>query len=133
MNYIHYSLIALIGWGLWGFGVKLSTRYLPAYANVFFTSAVSLVILAGIVSINRGFVWNRYVWLTVPVAVLGTIALVAFYRALETGPASVVIPLTGIYIVLPAILGFVFLQEKMTWTKVTGIILAILAIIFLSR
>lgn len=133
MNYLHWTLIALFGWGLWGFGVKLSTRYLPTSANVFFTSAFSLVMLAGLLAATRGFVWNRYVWLTVPVAVLGTVALVAFYRALEKGPGSVVIPLSGLYIVIPAILGFLFLHEKITVSKVIGILLAVASIILLSR
>ncbi len=133
MNYIHYSLIALVGWGLWGFGAKLLTRHLPAYSNVFFTSVASIVFLAGFVTVSKAVVWNRYVFYTIPIAIVSTIALVAFYRALETGPASTVIPITGLYIVIPAILGFIFLHERLTWTKLAGFILAIISIILLSK
>lgn len=40
---------------------------------------------------------------------------------------------TGLYIIIPAILGFIFLKEEPTPTRILGIILAVSAILLLSK
>lgn len=61
------------------------------------------------------------------------VASVFFYMAMKRGPASVVMPLTGMYIVIPALLGFIFLKEPPTVTHILGLVCAGLAVFFLTR
>ncbi|MBM3315421.1 multidrug transporter, partial [candidate division WOR-3 bacterium] len=49
------------------------------------------------------------------------------------GPASVVVPLSGMYILVPAVLGFIFLRERVTVPHVLGLVCAGLAVFCLSR
>jgi transporter family protein len=64
--------------------------------------------------------------------VLLAIAIVAYYRALELGPVSVVAPIFGTFLVLSAIVGIVFLDEPFTIRKGLGIVLAGVAIWLVS-
>jgi uncharacterized membrane protein len=61
------------------------------------------------------------------------VASVLFYVAIRKGPASVVMPLTGMYILIPALLGFIFLKEPPTVTHILGLACAGLAVFFLTR
>ena len=61
------------------------------------------------------------------------LALVFFFIALRRGPASVVVPLSGMYILIPAVLGFIFLKEHVTVPHILGLVCAALAVFFLSR
>ena len=46
---------------------------------------------------------------------------------------SVVIPVFNLNLIIPAILGFVFLNEPMTASKILGLIFAGLAVFLLTR
>jgi uncharacterized membrane protein len=61
------------------------------------------------------------------------LALVFFFVALRRGPASVVVPLSGMYILIPAVLGFIFLKEQVTVSHILGLVCAGLAVFFPSR
>lgn len=75
---------------------------------------------------------NIYVLYAIPVGIVSLIAIIAFYRALKTGPSSVVLPLTNMYVILPVLFGFIVLKEPVTPARVIGIVFAILAAILLS-
>jgi transporter family protein len=49
-----------------------------------------------------------------------TIAVSSLFRALSLGPASVVVPIYGMFILGGAALGIAFLQEALTMQKVIG-------------
>jgi transporter family protein len=61
------------------------------------------------------------------------LAAIAFYGALKEGPASVIVPLSSIYIVLTSFLAYLFLGEPMGIKQIAGIGLGILAIILLAN
>ena len=46
-----------------------------------------------------------------------------YYRALQTGPASKVVPIDKLSVVITLILAFVFLHEEFTWKSLVGCIL----------
>ena len=50
------------------------------------------------------------------------IAVTSLFTALSLWPASMVVPVYGMFIVCGAILGIVFLHEPVTFKKVLGII-----------
>ncbi len=75
---------------------------------------------------------NKQILYAVPVGLVSLIAILGFYKALKIGPASVVVPLTNMYVIFPVLYGFIFLKETINTTRVLGIIFAVLATIFLS-
>ena len=63
----------------------------------------------------------------------GGFALFFFFKALATGPASMIVPFTSLYPVLTVILSVFFLHESLTARHLAGIILATLAVWLLSN
>jgi uncharacterized membrane protein len=76
---------------------------------------------------------NVSVFWAMLVGLLSALATIFFYQALAKGPASVVVPWTGLYFIVPVILGFALLKETITVNHIIGIVSAIVAIVFLSK
>jgi bacterial/archaeal transporter family protein len=55
-----------------------------------------------------------------------------FYNALKAGEASKVVPLAAAYPLVSFILGVLFLSEKVSAAKITGLFLIVLGIFFLK-
>lgn len=133
MHYIKYAYIALGCWGVWAIGTKLLSHHLNAFNVSFWVSLWMIVPLAGYFFVNGGLVVNAHSFYAIPVGLISLVAVVAFYQALRQGPSSVVLPLTNLYVVIPAVFGFVVLKEAITWNRVAGIVLAVLGAVLLSR
>jgi transporter family protein len=132
MEYVKYTFIALIGWGFWAIGSKMMTRYFNTSSTSFWISISGIIFLSIYLIFRRDLMINRQILYAVPVGLVSMIAILAFYKALKIGPASVVVPLTNMYVIFPVLYGFVFLKETISTTRVLGIIFAVLATIFLS-
>ena len=70
-----------------------------------------------------------------PVAagVVLAVAIISYYKALELGPISSVVPIYGMYIALSSLIGFLVMGERLTPAKSLGLLCALLAILLLSR
>jgi uncharacterized membrane protein len=82
---------------------------------------------------DTGGKWTRPHPLALGAGLAYGLALVFFFVALRRGPASVVVPLSGMYILIPALPGFIFLKEPLTVTHILGLVCAGLAVFFLTR
>jgi len=132
MDYRLLSGIALVFWGVWGYLSKLATRQSPDAGIALWATLASLVPIAAF-ALAGAKTGLRPTWLIVVAGLAAGIATIAFYMALSRGPASVVLPLTGMYILIPAVLGIAFLREPVSLTKILGLVCAALAVFFLSR
>ncbi|MBE0433400.1 EamA family transporter [candidate division WOR-3 bacterium] len=132
MDHIRYAFIALIGWGFWAIGSKVLTRYFNTLSTAFWISFWSILFLSIFLFFRKNLVVNRYVFYAIPVGFVSLLAMIAFYKALKTGPSSVVLPLTNMYVILPVLFGFIVLKEPITVPRVIGIILAIIATVLLT-
>jgi transporter family protein len=134
-GWLFYALLALVLWGLWGVFSKVAATHLPSWA--IFLVEILVYLLVG------GFIWGL---LRTPVAwtfpglaaavaagLCGGWALFFFLKALASGPAAVVVPLTSLYPVITVALGVTFLQESLTVRHLAGIILAAAAVWLLSK
>jgi hypothetical protein len=79
------------------------------------------------------FVFNKYVAYGCLIGLWWSGIMVLYYTAIARGPLSVVIPIFNLNLVIPAILGFIFLNEAITVSKVLGLIFACLAVVLLAR
>jgi transporter family protein len=61
------------------------------------------------------------------------VAVVSLFRALSLGPASIVVPIYGMFIVGGAMLGILFLHESLSARKLVGIGLAIISIFLIAK
>ncbi len=134
MDYIKYAYIALICWGFWAIGSKVLSQHLNTISTTFWISLWSLVFLMmTVVIFRKNLQFNQHSLYAIPIGFISLIAILAFYRALKIGPASVVIPLTNLYVLFPVVFGFAALKEPITLNRILGIFFAIVASYFLSR
>jgi transporter family protein len=134
-GWLWYALLALFLWGFWGFFSKVAAASLPSWA-IFLVELLVYLVVGGLI---WGLLRTPVTW-TLPgtaaaaaAGLCGGFALFFFFKALVTGPATVVVPLTSLYPVITVILGVVFLQESLNVRQVVGIILAIVAVWLLSQ
>src|SRR5208337_4214580 len=119
MNWLVASIIALVCWGLWGFFVKLASKYL-GWAQIFIISGLVTMLVSTILFFwvkpqieisSPGFIYSMLAGGS------GALAIVAFYNALGTGRSSIVVPLTALYPIVTVIISFLVLSEKISVTK----------------
>jgi transporter family protein len=133
VDYRLLSLLALACWGAWGFATKLVSRSQPAEGVAFWSTLASMLPVTLFALFGGTGRWIRPAPLALVSGLAAGVASVLFYVAIKKGPASVVMPLTGMYILIPALLGFIFLKEPLTVTHVLGLTCAGLAVFFLTR
>ena len=140
-SYLVWAFIGMIGYSVTALLVKLATQSgrFSSYFVLMISSAM-VVITSTTITFLRGEMktFSRENLVSVDgVFVLGTgvalvVAVVFYFLALGEGPASVVVPIYGMFIVGGAVLGLFFLHEPFTLRKFLGIILAAISIYFIA-
>lgn len=136
MNYTLWALLALVTYALVAPLVSIATNDIPSEVVVVTTNGM-LVLAAGVVLLVSDVSVGDYI--THPDApymyaagIVLAVAIIAYYRALELGPVSVVVPIFGTFLVLSSVIGIVVLEEALTARKVAGILLAGVAVWLVS-
>ncbi len=138
-SYLFWALLGMAGYSLTTLFVKFATKAgLPS--SVVVAIATTLVCLGcWSIVIARGQSGLLLRSLTTPaglwslaVGVVLTIAVASLFRALELGPASVVVPIYGMFIVGGFLLGVLLLDEPLTLAKSIGIAAAAIGVFLIS-
>jgi drug/metabolite transporter (DMT)-like permease len=133
MDYRLLSVFALVLWGTWGFFAKTISGNVSPQSLAFWSTLATMVPVAVFALTDSTGKWTRPHPMALGAGLAYGLALVFFFVALRRGPASVVVPLSGMYILIPAVLGFIFLKEQVTVSHILGLVCAGLAVFFLSR
>lgn len=132
MEYLVWTLIALVAYSFVAPLASMVTREIPSAAALFLATAVFLAITSAVLALTgtadpsyaqtpaAGYVYVAGVFLT--------IGILAYVAALETGPVSVVVPIFGMFIVGSSAIAILALEEALTIERAAGIGCAILAI-----
>jgi transporter family protein len=134
MDYLTMTLLSMVLIGFNTFTVKLISQNLhPALLLVtkFGIGVIGLFIYLSYTKVP--LVWNKYVFYGCLIGAWWSGIMVLYYTAIARGPLSVVIPIFSLNLIIPAILGFIFLHEPVTVSKVLGLIFAALALVLLTR
>jgi len=112
--------------------VRVATRDIPGVPAAFISNlvlvvAILAVILASGQSVVTHMASDAWLYLYAAGLFLG-IGILAYYRALELGPVSVVVPVFAMFIVGGSVIGYALLNETVTLTNALGILLGIAAI-----
>ena len=134
MDYLTLTLLSMVLIGFNTFAVKLVSLNLHPALLLVTKFGVGVVGLFFYLSYSKvPIVWNRYVLYGCLVGLWWTGIMVMYYTANARGPLSVVIPIFNMNLIIPALLGFIFLNEPMTVSKILGLIFASLAVVCLTR
>lgn len=139
--YLLFAFIGMLGYSLTALLAKLATatgRFSGFF--VMMVSASVVVLSSATIALYRGDLKALSLpnLLTTDGAfLLGTglalaVAVVSYFYALSIGPASVVVPVFGMFIVGGAVLGLLFLHEPLTPRKAIGIVLAVASIYLIA-
>jgi len=139
-SYVFWALLGMAGYSFTMLFAKLAER--SGAVSTYMVLAVSTTIVP-IVAITivalRGelrsliFELDRapLLW-AIAGGVALTIAVSSLFHALSLGPANVVVPIYGMFIIGGSLLGVLFLGEPMTWNKIVGLIAAVAGVVLIS-
>lgn len=130
--------LTIMLWGFWGFFGKVALEKNMAPRTVFlaevFTSAVCAVAVMLSLAYRNVPVtahtssWNLY---GVASGIGLALGLLCYYFALESSPASILVPLTATYPAVSVLLSYAFLHERPNVSQWVGIVLVIIGAILL--
>lgn len=133
---VQIGLIATLGFGMWSAVFAIATRQYSWIAILLLLRAASLAIIGGYVGARRidllVFRDRTAVLLATAVGVLDTVANALFALGIESGYASLAATGTGVYPIIPAILGMVALGERLAPNQLVGIALLVLGLVGLG-
>lgn len=119
--------------GVWGVLAKVAATRLGPLTSSFVAVTTATAVVAAISL--RDLRWQSGSGILAAAAggALGGVASLVLYGALRHGPASIVLPLSSLYLVLTVLLSWVFLGESIGVRQVTGIVLGLVAIVLLWK
>jgi len=130
-----YAIVTTVFWGIWGALIELPEKAgFPAtlgYAVWALTMIPPALVALKIIN------WKleadkKSIFLGCLIGFTGAGGQLVLFQALRTGPAYLVFPFISLSPVITIILSYVFLKERASRKGWTGIVLALIAIIFLS-
>lgn len=125
-------MISLLIWGGWGFLPKLASIRATASA-IFVLEIAGAVAVGGAILALSGIEFHPLGALLAFTAGLCSYAGVFIYICiLRERPVGIVSALTGMYVLVTAVLGMVFLSEEPTLPQAAGIALALAALWLLN-
>jgi drug/metabolite transporter (DMT)-like permease len=130
-----YALITTLFWGIWGAFIEIPEKAgFPATLGYVIWSLT--MIPCALVALHL-IGWKpetdkRSVFLGMMVGLLGAGGQLILFQALREGPAYVVFPLISLFPVLTIVLSVIFLKEKTNKRHWSGIVLALIAAVFLA-
>jgi transporter family protein len=139
-SYVYWALVGMVGYSLTTLFTKLAER--SGEVSSYMVLAVSSIIVPIIVIAIVGFRGELKPLIydlekgTLAWAIAGgfalTVAVTSLFHALSLGPANVVVPIYGMFIVGGSLLGVLFLGEPMTWYKIVGLAAAVIGVVLIS-
>lgn len=136
MNYLLWALLAMVCYSFAFLFMKIAMRGLPMF-TVMPLAVITLALGSTTVAALCGdwtvpSLTSRSVHFSLAAGLCLAGAVVGYFRALSTGPVSIVVPVFGMFLVGGALLGIVVLGEAVTARKVLGIAFGAVAIILIA-
>lgn len=134
--WLFYAIITTLFWGVWGAFIEIPEKAgFPATLGYVVWSLT--MIPPAVIALYR-IRWRLdcdlpSILLGSAAGLLGAGGQLLLFQALRQGPAYIVFPVISLYPVLTIFLSLVFLKERTQLRQWTGIILALVAMFFLSN
>ena len=136
MNYLPLAFITMVGLGVHYFLAKLISPHISSPTIAILSTAVYFPRLMGYIYFTKTPIIPEqkiYIVYAILIGIPMAIAVLSLYIAIAKGPVSVVMPIYALNAMVTVILGIIVLHEPVSVPKVVGLVLAVAAIILLSR
>lgn len=134
--WLTYAIMTTIFWGIWGAFIETPEKagFPATLGYVVWALTMIPCALFALYKIN----WKpehdlRSVFLGSATGLLGAGGQLLLFQALRQGPAYIVFPIISLYPVLTIALSIIFLRERTKLRQWIGIVLALIAMFFLSN
>jgi drug/metabolite transporter (DMT)-like permease len=130
-----YAVVTTLFWGVWGAFIEIPEKagFPATLGYVVWAFTMILPALVALKIINWKLQYDRKsVLLGCLIGFTGAGGQLILFQALRTGPAYLVFPFISLSPVITIILSYIFLKERASKKGWIGIVLALVAIIFLS-
>jgi drug/metabolite transporter (DMT)-like permease len=134
-KWLLFSIITLITWGIWGSLIEIPDKMgFPATLGyiVWALSMIPCALVAGYLVKWKIEINVKSIFLGSVVGLLGAGGQLILFEALRLGPAYIIFPFISMSPAVTILLSLIFLKEKATNLQKFGIVVALLAIFFLS-
>ena len=134
-EWVLYSIMALLIWGLWAFLPKMAISCLePKTAFMFEVIGGAITGLAAFLILRPelGGAEIRGIVPALLTGMTGYLGLLCFMYAIRQGKICIVAPLTALYPVVSLALAMIFLREKISVVQLAGVILAMISVFLIS-
>jgi transporter family protein len=134
-EWVLYSVLALLVWGLWAFLPKMAIGCLePKTAFMFEVIGGAITGLAAFVVMRPelGGAEIRGIIPALLTGMTGYLGLLCFMYAIRDGKLCIVAPLTALYPVVSLALAMIFLREKINVVQFAGMVLAMVSVVLIS-
>ena len=133
---VRIGLLATLGFGMWSAVFAIATRQYPWIAMILLLRATSFVFVGSYIAARRidvrVFRAPIALLLGATVGVLDTLANVFFALGIETGYAALAATGTGMYPIVPAVLGMLALGERVAPNQIVGIVVLVVGLVTLG-
>jgi transporter family protein len=123
-----YILLA----GVWGTLIKVASDRLNPLTISFVVSTSAWLTVAAVALPRLDFQNKTGVWIAAVCGLMGGFLVIIFYTVLKQAPASVVIPVSTLYVLVTVLLSYLFLGEAITIKQLAGIVLGLVSIYLLT-
>lgn len=133
-NGILFGLLSMAGFGVGNYLAQKVSRSIGPRSTIFFREIFIAVILGVLLFFTRvTFSW-QYIIITLGLAFIGYLGIMAFYVALHRGKAGVIAPISNASLLITVLLSVLVLGESLTTLRLAaiGVILVGLVLIALN-
>ena len=131
-----FILITVVTWGVWGAfsGYQIQNGIPDTVVYIIWAlSMIPCAIVALIINKGKFMHDGKSALLGLTVGLLGAGGQLVLFKALTLGPSYIIYPFISMSPVIVITLAAVFLKEKATGWQIAGIVVALIAILLLSR
>jgi transporter family protein len=132
MNYIIWALVAMLGYTLVAPLMKVALVEVPSTVAVLVSNTILVTAAVAVVAATESdpltYLSSPKMLYVVAAGLCLAVGILAYYRALELGPISVVVPIFAMFIVTSSVVGILFLEEVLTLRKGLGIVFGMTAV-----
>lgn len=129
-----FGLAAALAWGAGDFGGGLASRRAAVYGVVLLAQLVGMALTLAIALVrNEPFPGGGDLLLCLLAGVLGGTGITALYRGLSIGRMGIVAPITGVLAAIIPVTAGIVLEGLPSPLVLVGIVIAIAAVILVSR
>ncbi|MGZ9160676.1 MAG: EamA family transporter [Candidatus Limnocylindrales bacterium] len=129
-----FGLAAAATWGSGDFGGGLASRRSPLFGVVLVSQIVGMLFSLGLAVLGREtFPTGPDLLLCLLAGILGGVGITSLYRGLAVGRMGIVAPITGVLAAVIPVIAGVYLEGMPAQLVQIGIIVAVVAVILVSR